>query len=411
MVIRFRNQSENPFIKNVSFMFIVYWGGLVLWQNIGLAETRESIDLVIKMGLIVYFTVFYLLRAKTFNAKALITMALAMCLLVTASSEKQFPLSNVIAYVYPILILFLVYGLGDSMEINCSHLLAFCNCVICITGYAAIYAVLFRWEQFAGVFSVENAYGNELSSFFISSHEYGTYLVASIISAIICLRLDSDMSRLRKSLYIMAIVLFGVNLILTFSRTSMLGLAVFLTIYSFFEVPKAKKWIITVCVLIGAVLILFPSLSEFVYKIVLKENDDAGRTDLFQYGVQYYNNGTVFQKVFGHGIYETRANFEKYYDYGSVHNGYLQVLLYYGLIGCSAMVVFILAQVFIGIRFIKKDRLIGTLSLALILCAASMMLTNTMLIFQSSIDSFFLTAFFVLVPKYVRNSVLNQGFY
>jgi len=119
----------------------------------------------------------------------------------------------------------------------------------------------------------------------------------------------------------------------------------------------------------------------------------------------------VVEKVFGYGYAETRAHFVTSLDHGSVHNAYLQVLLYYGLVGCVSMVLFVLTQVITSIRFLRVDRFVGTVSLALVLCAAAMMVTNTAILFTSPIDSFFLTMFFIWVPKYVRNCVRQNEFY
>lgn len=391
-------------------MFIVYWGILVLWQNVSNAELRGTADLFIKIGLLAYFVIFYLAKGKTLNTKALAVMALGGSLLITAGSESQLPLSSLVAYLYPILILLMVYGVGDKLQINRSQLVAFCNCVIGITLYAAVYALIFCWDQFAGALSVEKSYGNELSSFFVSNHEYGMYLVAAIISCIVCLRLCPNLRRLGRNMYIAAIVVCAINLILTFSRTSLLGMGVFLLVYFGLESRKNRKWLVFLVVLIVALLNVFPALSDFTYKIVLKENQSAGRDELFAYGIKYFENGTAFQKIFGHGITELELHFEKYMDHGKVHNAYLQTLLYFGLIGCIAMISFVLSQVVASVRLLKTDRFAGALSLSLVLSAAAMMFTNTAIIFTSAIDSFFLTAFFIIVPKYIRNSVCQNHF-
>ncbi len=120
--------------------------------------------------------------------------------------------------------------------------------------------------------------------------------------------------------------------------------------------------------------------------------------------------GSVFEKIFGHGVTEIQLHFEKHLSHDSVQNAYLQTLLYFGLIGCFAMIFFILSQVVDSVRFLKTDRFAGAFSLSLVLSAAAMMFTNTAIIFTSAIDSFFLTAFFILVPKYIRNSVQKESF-
>ena len=410
MVIRSSPNIREPFTKNVSFMFVVYWGILVLWQNVSNAELRGTADLFIKIGLLAYFVIFYLVKGKTVNTKALVIVALGVSLMITAGSEGQLPLSSFVAYLYPILILLMVYGVGDKLQINRSQLVAFCNCVIGITMYAAVYALIFCWDQFSGALSVEKSYGNELSSFFVSNHEYGMYLVAAIISCIVCLRLCPNLRRLGRNMYIAAIVVCAINLILTFSRTSLLGMCVFLLVYFGLESRKNRKWLVFLVVLIVALLNVFPALSDFTYKIVLKENQSAGRDELFAYGIQYFENGSVFEKIFGHGVTEIQLHFEKHLSHESVHNAYLQTLLYFGLIGCFAMIFFILSQVVASVRFLKTDRFAGAFSLSLVLSAVAMMFTNTAIIFTSAIDSFFLTAFFILVPKYIRNSVQKESF-
>ncbi len=410
MRIQSASSTKTGFYRNVSFMFVVYWGILVLWQNVSGAETRGTMDLLIKVGLMAYFVGFYLLRARAFNVKAFLVVLLAMSLMITASTESQFSLSNIVAYAYPVIILFVVYGFGDNLQINRAQLLSFCKCIIGITLYAAIYAVIFCWDQFAGAISLKYAYGNELSSFFISNHEYGMYLVAAIIACTLCLDLSEKRGSLRKVYYLAVIAFLAVNLILTFSRTSMLGLAVFLLVYVIWGKKSARKWFLLLGVAVVALLAISPKLTEFVFNIVFKGNNAAGRDVLLEQGIRYYNGGDVAQKIFGYGIYETRDYFEKHFEHGSVHNAYLQVLLYYGVIGVGMLVCFLLSQLIGGARFCKKDRYVGAVSVGLLLSAMAMMFTNTAIIFTSSIDSFFLTMFFVLIPKYVRNSIRKQAF-
>ena len=407
MIMRMQsaNSTKTGFYRNVSFMLVVYWGILVFWQNVSGAETRGTMDLLIKVGLMIYFVGFYLLRARTFNIKGLPVLLLAISLLITASTESTFSLGNLVSYAYPVIILFVVYGFGDNLQINREQLLAFCKCVIGITLYAAIYAVIFCWDQFAGALSLNSAYGNELSSFFISNHEYGTYLVAAIVACILCLNLSEGLNTIQKMCYLVVIAFLAVNLILTFSRTSMLGLAVFLFVYVVWGKKSARKWLVSLAVVLVAVIAAFPTLTEFVWKIVFKGNNAADRDVLLEQGVRYYNNGGIIQKLFGHGIYETRNYFEKHLEHGSVHNAYLQVLLNFGLIGLGMMLSFLLSQLIGGVRIRKKDHYFSAVSVGLLLSAMAMMFTNTAIIFTSPIDSFFLTVFFVLVPKYVRNNL------
>ena len=126
---RNRLMIKTEYMSNVSFMFFLYWAVLVLWQNMGGSEARSTGDMVVKIGLLLYFALFYLFRAKTLYYKAGWVMLLALCLVVSFAGEADRSLSVIIAYVYPILVLMMVYGLGDKLEINKKQMIAFCNCV------------------------------------------------------------------------------------------------------------------------------------------------------------------------------------------------------------------------------------------------------------------------------------------
>ena len=404
------NTAELPFRKSVGFMLVSYWAVLVFWQNISGAETRGSADLAIKLVLILYFVWFYLHRVKTVGAKILWVMLLAVSLLITAFSEAEFPISNVIAYAYPIIFLSMVYGLGDKFEISKRHLIAFCNWIIVITLYAAIYGMVFLPEQFSGIFSVSQAYGNEVTSFFFSSHEYGMYLACAMVSCCICLKMDTGSSTTKKVFYIFAMAVLSLNLLFTFSRTSLLGVAVFLISYIFLGKGRLKRWILAIVVIAVIITIFSPEISQYLFRIVMKENTLSGRDDLLRSGIAYYRSGTFMKRIFGYGIHDTQIFLKYDLWHSSVHNAYLQILLYYGAVGLLFMLSFLISQLWESIRFIRQDRFWGSVSLGLVLMAMAMMFTNTAIVFTSPIDSYFLTIFMFVVPKYVRNAIRHRRF-
>lgn len=386
-------------------MFVVYWAILVVWQNISGAEARTGVDSVIKIGLLCYFVRFYIHRMKRVSSKISIVFLLSVVLLLTALRTETFSLSILIAYVYPILFMSIVYGIGDRFIISKTHFISFCHCVIVITLYAAVYAIIFCWDQFQGASSVSQAYGNELRSFFYSSHEYGLYLVSAIVSCFLCLIFQPFTSGFRKMIYIICMILFIINLLLTFSRTSIFALVIFMIIFSFIGKGKLRKWIRIFLITSILIIIFSVDFSNFFYSIVLKENHTGSRDVLLEGAFKYFSNGSIIEKIFGFGISETRFFFKNVYDHGSVHNTYVQILLYYGIVGLVCLIVFIWSQIVACVRLIKTNRLLGSLFLGLVLSASVMMFTNTAIVFTSPIDSYFLTVFMFVVPKYVRNAI------
>lgn len=398
------------FRKNVSFMFVVYWAVMVAWQNISRAQPRSSVDMMIKIGVLAYFVCFFLRHSRKVSRKILWVLLLTLCLLMTAFVEAQFTLGTLISYFYPIIFLAMAYGLGDRFEINREQLISFCNCVIAITLYAAIYALIFCGDQFANLSSLRSAYGNELKSFFLSSHEYALYLAAAIISCVLCMRLNPDVTRKQKAYYLTAMAIMIPNFILTYSRTALAGLVLFLLTFVFLGNGKIRRIIITAIILFLLACVFIPQMTDFIYRIVLKENRVSGRDILAAGAVDYFWESTFFCQIFGSGFYATRTFFEMQYSHGSVHNAYLQVLLYYGIAGLLFLIVFLVTQLYTCWKFMKKERFLGAVYLGFVIMSAMMMITNTQIIFTSQMDSYFMTIFMFVVPKYVRNAINNNRF-
>ncbi len=397
--------DRQPFYKSTGFLFALYWTLLVAWQNISGAVARTSFDLIIKIVLLIWFVLFYVQRYKRLSPKIFIALLLGAAMLITAIRKDTFSLSVFISYLYPLLFMAMVYGIGDHFTITKSQLLSFCNWIILVTLYAAGYAMIFCWDQFAGALFLSQSYGNELSSFFVSNHEYGLYLLAAIVSCLLCLRLTENLPTWKTALYVVAIGILGVNLILTFSRTALLAFVLFLVIFAIFGKGAMRRWILCLSIITAAIIFLTPQLREWVFKIVMKENNSAGRDVLYEYGLNYYRNSSLTDKILGHGIEEISKLVKEDLLHGSFHNAYIQILLNYGIVGFSSLLLFLVSQVIAAIKFIKKDRFLGAVALGLVIAASAMMFTNTAIIFTSPIDSFFLTIFMFIVPKYVRNAV------
>lgn len=398
--------------NNVHIVFLIYWGVLVAWQNFSVVTNRSGLDLIIKLALLGMITVYYLMHSRTVLAKPLFMwLCLFGSLLIPLLSNETWTLNVSVNYVFPLLFSFLTLVVGGNFTIDKKQLIEFFQIVIAIVAYMALYAILFCTDQFISAFSLTSAYGNELSSFLISSHEYGLYLVGGITGCIICLSLKQAEPLRRKLPYIAALLLFIPNLILTFSRTSLLGVAcIFLAYVMLSKRNKLKRYMIVLGILAVAAVAFVPVLRSFFYTVVFKENTTAGRDVLFSMAIEFFNEGNAAEKLWGYGITASRGFFVQETTHGSVHNAYLQILLYFGACTLFFMIGFLLIQFFADLKLLKKNRFWGAMFAAILLMCIAVMMTNTTFIFNSSIDSYFLTIFAVVVPKYVRNSIYAGTF-
>ena len=400
---------KNKLTDNVSIVFLVYWVTLVIWQNINPEASGTTVDTAVKMILlgimIVYFSFHRRENLNYFVAFCVFTLSM----LISFIPEDSFAIRSLLNYFFPVLFVFLTIILGGKHEINKSQLKVFLNGVVAVSLYTALYTVVFMQGDVIDALTAGSAYGHELTSFFVSNHEYALYMMAGIVSAIILIEINKSKNVLLNLWYAICIALFMFNLILTFSRTYLFATIAVIGIYAFINrKSKLSKFLIFAAIAIGVLIITVPSLSKYVYEIILKSNTDSGRNELTELAWKKFDDGSIFEKLWGHGISSMQDFFEDKTNLASVHNAYLQILLYFGGIGLFVLLAFVASHIFSAIKIIKKEKFLGAIYTALVVGALLAMVAQTVTIFTSAIDSFFLTVFAIIVPKYVINSI-NAG--
>ena len=404
-------KKEAPLLHICLF---AYWLVLLIWQNIGGGENRSGVDLIIKCGLMLMLFVYYFNHMTGIRRDVLKIILILVMNYGTVKMSNGIALSEALYYFFPLLFILSIYGVGGHFEITRKQLLTLCNLLIAVVTYTALYALIFCFDQFANAFSVDSAYGNELKSFLFSSHEYGLYLAFGIMAAILCLEITPNITPKLKLLYYSAIVLFLPNLILTFSRTSILA---FLIMFLCYTIAFAKRrmraimlWSIVLAVLI---VLIIPSLRDFFWEIVMKENNDAGREDLIDRAMKIFNSGTMLEKLLGRDFYYVEQFLQSNNGFSSFHNAYVSQLVSNGYLGVGIIIVMSFLSfhdIYLTIKSGAEHAHLAKLFFGFALAAIVFMLFNTTVLYASSIDSYFLTLFAAIVPKYVNRSICKGTF-
>lgn len=393
--------------KSIAFTLLAYWIILVVWQNVNSVGAKSVADMIVKTGLLIYLVSAFFFGSNNKMRNPLLIAAFFISLLISYLGEEELNINITVSYAFMFTSVFCVYGIGDMFTIQKTDFILFLRGVIIVGLYCAFYAMIFSTSQFLNAFRVSNAYGNELSSFFSSSHEYGLYMSSGIISSYICLELDQD--KTWRKLYIPAMIIFIPNLILTFSRTTIFGTAVYFLCFMFLTHKGKTKRAVVIIALFGTLLFFTnPQINYYLTKVVFKNNLIGSRENLYHLAIEMLKNANLKERILGYGIYQTRSIFETHTRYGSVHNAYLQIMLYYGLIGILWLIIMIFKQLSIISRVRKRNNYIFSISISLLFWAISMMLTNTFIVFTSSVDCFFMTIFSIIIPKYLINSLKDQ---
>lgn len=407
--LKIKLHPNNP--QKIGTVFFLYWAILVLWQNINPGQTGTTADTLLKMILLLSMTLYFCTHKKGNFTQLPVFLVFTVSILCSFLMETAFSLRLLLHYFFPLLFAFLVLIVGGNTEMNRKQLLGFLHGVIFVVLYAALYAVIVMPHKFLSAFQVSGAYGNELSSFFNSSHEYALYLFAGAVSCLVCLELSPKLSIGKKFFYICCAVLFLVNLCLTFSRTFMLSAFCFVLLYMLINRKSSwAKWMFFAGTFGVIVIFTVPFLREYIFRILMKENNPAGRDDLAELALQVFQEAPILGKLFGSGLSIIQHTFVAEAGHRSVHNAYLQILLYFGISGLVILVLFLLSHLISCIKLTAKHRFLGTVTTALAISCVIAMMFNTATVFTSSIDSFFMTAYTIIVPRYVSNAVKSSHF-
>ena len=403
-----QNNSDKAHI-----VLFIYWFALMIWQNVRSVGNRGAVDTIIKAGLIMVLILYFCSRTRFLKQYPLIaSLFLGLCAVVTLVSSNAISFSSILYYLYPVFLYFIVYSVGWDTQINKKQLISLMHWVIMVVSYIVIYAIVFCRDQFTSAFTISSAYGNELCSFLVSNHEYGMYLSYGIMAIFICLEFSDNIPSWKKYLYVICITAFMVNLVLTFSRTALVSFLAMFFIYVFFCAKKSMKiMLILVIIILVLAIFLVPQLNNFVVAIVFKGGNDAGRGELSQLGFTVFKEASYFQKLFGDANVIERI--EAISDHRNLHNGYIQMLVSNGVKGVAFLLLVIYStfrENFYMNNCTKKEKNLCRIFNGFLIAAAFSMLTNTSMLFYSSIDSYFLTLFAIIIPKYVRNAIKKGTF-
>lgn len=392
---------------NIVKPMVMYWIVLVVYKAFFPLDAKSTVDLVIKSLLLLYLIFSFIFYPSGKVGIKAIFFPFVLCLLIPFLHES-YTAKNVIIYAFVIIFTFLTMGNTKQYIITKDQLIWFYNTVIIVMVIASIYSAVFDTSKFLSVSGYTSAYGNELKSFFDSSHIYGLYLSGAIIACLICLDQVKEISK-RKYYYISLILLIP-NLILTFSRTAIFSTAVFGIVYILLGKNKIlKRSVIILSIAASIVVLTNDAVQKFLFSIVFKAGNMAGRDTLLNASMNIYNQLLIIDKIFGIGFTEVREELVSLTGWESAHNAYVEILLAFGILGIIWIFGLFFFLLFKYIRLFAIDKKWSVDFLCLLIWCFAMMLTNTFIIFTSSVDSYFLTIFAIVVPQFYANTLLYES--
>lgn len=401
--------------KNIYLALYLYWVVLLAWQNLRSVANRDTVDTAIKAGLILLLSIYFFFQSTNMHRNVLIVFFFYVFVYAfTRIPAKTFELADVMYYFFPLVLFLVTLGMGGSFTITKIELVRLCYLLTATVLYIVLFAIITQPEKYMEAVKVKNAYGNELSSFLASSHEFGYYLSFGIVAAGLCFELDDRMNSVRRAYLIIVFVLFVISLILTFSRTAILAFLAILLWYIFASGKrKLKKAVFAIAFVLALIILCVKPIREYFMLIVFKNNNDAGREEMATSGIQIFKNAPIFQALFGYDRKRVYNYLAVNFHHGSFHNAYIQTLVCNGIIGLP----FLIGCLIFGVYHIARTsklapewKRLSNLFYSFIAALVIVMMFQTSCLFASSIDSYFLTFFCFLLPIYVDNAIIDGSF-
>lgn len=394
---------------NFAFVFIVYIIAANLFQILGIYEQYPTLDSAWKatvlLGLL-SFTIFKVRKAPTINRSYWpFFVALLLYQLVNPLVTGDIPRSigEITAIAFPPISFFVFLILFNTYNMNERQLMLFMKLFVIFILYACIFNIFVNYDIITSLSTNVRSYELNLSAFFDNRNTFGFYLfLAAACNFYLILK-----NRRNLFFYFTIFVIIG-SLLLTLSRSSIVALMVFLLAFLVLE-NRIKLYFkyLAACIGIIVAVAMIPSLNEFITNNVIREEAGlSGRDAVYTQAAGLLDTGKDI--LFGIGYNNSQSQLEQQTGYTSAHNTYLAILIRGGVLLLSF---FIIAMIFAANKMTKVrqyNKQLGNFLIALLISYLIYSFAESQVIFFSSVTSFTITTFIILIPLYLSNSYTSR---
>lgn len=265
--------------------------------------------------------------------------------------------------------------------------------------YACLVNIVNNWSIIPSIITSLNGYAWNAKSFFSNRNTFALFLLAGIILSVYRLIMK------RKNLLDTVIILFIIlNLVLTLSRTALLGMFVFIMVLWMFREKrgglkdqfKGLALVVTIiCLIVATGLADF-----FIYAVIRVDAGSTNRLEIGRTAWDIFKDGNLLTGE-GYGIY----------NFITFHNTYLGILLGGGLLLMFFYVRVFLRAIKTNISILKKEHDMGVFFAVGMLCYLIVSITESIIPFFSSAQDMIFTILLFMIPKYYLNSIVEKKVY
>jgi len=230
------------------------------------------------------------------------------------------------------------------------------------------------------------------------------------LSSIAALYLMTSQKKIKNKFYGIAIVLFGLQIFVTNSRTASIAYLTLIFFYLFFVTGKKTKIILSgIIIFLVTILIrnkIFVNILNTLFVHITSSGVDSGsiRLNMWKGAIKYSIKN--FGLLFGLGIFPVSSILHEHFEYASTHNTYLDALLVGGIVYLG-LIIYIYIQIYKQIKSNRDIHYCRVMMSAFIAFILYNMTEAGMALFTQNYFSITATIIFVLLPygynKYIQN--------
>ena len=307
---------------------------------------------------------------------------------------------NLCSFVCNFVIFYVLMRINNFDKMNIKLFFQFCVFNILM---AACYNVLINFNDIPKIFSSAKAYQYSFSSFFGNRNTFAAYLTLGIVLyAFIILWTTKKYFKVLRTL---ACVFILFNLLITLSRTSILGLTIFILVYFIFTknitIEKKIKIAVVGFLIILLISTIAPNEGFVKSKLIRKNMGNTGRTKIWLTVILLPNR--FFEILFGFGSGFSDSYLIQKSGHSSAHNAFLEIYASGGILLLSIYVLFVVNAVIFNIKN-TKNREIRIMIFAFQIAHIIASCFESNILFTSTAEKQLLTFLSISLPLLLRRT-------
>lgn len=246
-------------------------------------------------------------------------------------------INSLITDITSLFIIILYYNVIVSAPLNHIEVKKLLSSYLYLALFFIVYAFIFQFDEIVKALTASHAYASSFSSFFTNRNSYGFFLYSFYSVFLIQSKFYRD--KLGKIKYLIIYVVVLLSMLLTLSRTSMIGTAL-LTLIIFIDYllrkikidrHKITSLIISLIFFLVFSIVIISFLSNenvlqfIINKVVRSEYKTTGRVDLWKIGF----DNLKLNPIFGIGSFGSRGMTSN----TVFHNTIIEIIVRNGILG------------------------------------------------------------------------------